>query len=310
MRVPFHHMQTRLIATSALTAALLHIYPLSSAKAAPQGGVVVGGQANISQAGTTTHISQSTPRAAINWASFNVAANETVAFSVPNNGATLNRVVGNAATTIQGTVTSNGTLYLVNPNGFVFETGSHVSAQNFVATTADIDTHKFIQGGTLSFIGDKKLAGSISLRGEITAADHGIIGIFAPTIRNEGSISAHLGQVTLGGTQSFVIDFVGDGLMQFELADNWSVQNTKRGANGAYGDAVISELNVTNSGIITVDGGIIDLVVKTGRTSAPDQVTSAGTSPVIGGTIQNSGTLRAESVEESRALSRCVRAIT
>ena len=297
MRTHFNHIQTRFIATSALTAALLHFYPLSPAKAAPQGGVVVGGQAAISQAGTTTHILQSTPRAAINWQSFNVAANEIVAFSVPNNGATLNRVVGNSASTIQGTVTSNGTLYLVNPNGLVFDTGSHVSAQNFVATTADIDTKKFIQGGNLSFVGDKKLAGTISLRGEITAADRGIIGIFAPTIRNEGEITAHLGQVTLGGAQSFVVDFAGDGLMQFEVADNWSVQNTKRGANGAYGDAVISELSVTNTGTIIADGGLIDLVVKTGRTNAPDEVVSPGNSPYIGGILQNSGTLQAQSVE-------------
>ncbi|MCX8505509.1 MAG: filamentous hemagglutinin N-terminal domain-containing protein [Alphaproteobacteria bacterium] len=293
MRANFNHIQTRFVATSALTAALLHFYPLSSAKAAPQGGLVVGGQATISKDGL--NITQTSPRAAINWNSFNVDAHETVTFAVPNNGATLNRVVGNAASTIKGTVTSNGTLYLVNPNGLVFDTGSRISAQNFIATTADIDTNKFIQGGTLSFIGDKKLAGTINLRGEIKAADRGIIGIFAPTLRNEGVISAHLGRVTLGGTQSFVIDFVGDGLMQFELTDNWSVQNTKRGANGAYGDAVISELNVTNSGTITVDGGIIDLVVKTGRTSVPDTVVD--TSPFIGGSIQNSGTLRAQSVE-------------
>eukprot|EP00731_Ephydatia_muelleri_P036481 Em0263g6a len=127
--------------------ATLSLLPMQAAKAAPQGGVVVGGDINatISTTGLATNINQTANRAAINWTSFNVAPTESVNFTVPNNGATLNTVTGNAASLIQGTVTSNGTLYLVNPNGFVFDTGSKVHAQNFVATTGTIDATKFWQ---------------------------------------------------------------------------------------------------------------------------------------------------------------------
>ena len=240
------NIYSRLIASTALTAALIHFQPISDAKAAPQGGAVVGGQATIGQSGTTTTITQSTNRAAINWQSFNVAADETVTFAVPTNGATLNRVLGNAATTIQGTVQSNGTLILVNPNGLVFETGSKITAQNFVATTAEIDPGLFMAGTNPQFSAHANLVGNgkITLKGEITTADRGVIGIFAPQILNTGKISARLGSVTLaGGMNSFVIDFDGNGLINFEISP-------REAAN-------LQRVAIENEGTISANGGQI-----------------------------------------------------
>eukprot|EP00731_Ephydatia_muelleri_P038133 Em0663g2a len=184
--------------------------------AAPTGGNVVGGNANITVTGTQTNINQSTNRAAIDWQSFSVAPNESVNFTVPNGGATLNRVVGSQASLIQGTVRSNGSLYLVNPNGMVLDAGSQIFAQNFVATTSNIDPTQFMAGGRVNLEKSSNNA-KISLKGTITAADRGVVGIFAPQVENQGTIIANLGSVLLAGSQASVIDFTGDGLINFEL---------------------------------------------------------------------------------------------
>ena len=141
--------------------------------AAPQGGMVVAGHAEIKQNGNVTQIDQSTQRAAINWQSFNVAGHEIVNFTVPNHGATLNRVVGLDPSRIDGTIQSNGTVYLINPNGMVFSSGSKVTAQNFVASTAVISPEDFMAGrgnfNQKSGKSDAKLACPARSRRPITA---------------------------------------------------------------------------------------------------------------------------------------------
>ena len=242
----------RLYATSAMTAATLSILPMQAANAAPAGGNVVGGTATISVDGLATNINQSTSRAAINWTSFDVGSKESVTFNVPNNGATLNRVTGNVSTTIQGTVTSNGTLYLVNPNGIVLETGSHVTAQNFVATTSNIDPASFMSGS--KFTTDRAATNArIDLKGTITVADRGIVGIFSPQVSNSGTINANLGQVTLGGVQSTIIDFTGDGLMNFEVGTS---QSRTDGRN------IKEVIRVENHGTISSSGGTVTLTAQ------------------------------------------------
>jgi len=59
---------------------------------------------------------------------FNVAPNETVRFTQPSSQSrVLNRVVGTGAkSNIQGDIRANGSVYLVNPAGVIFGSGSTV----------------------------------------------------------------------------------------------------------------------------------------------------------------------------------------
>ena len=50
----------------------------------PEGGAVVGGQAAISQSGTTLQVLQSSDRAVINWRDFSIQPNETTRFIQPS----------------------------------------------------------------------------------------------------------------------------------------------------------------------------------------------------------------------------------
>ena len=82
----------------------------------PTGGVVVLGDAQIQSAfpGLTT-IHQQTDRAVIDWSTFNIASGEHTNFIVPDvTSATLNRVLDGGPSLLNGTLTSNGQLFLTD----------------------------------------------------------------------------------------------------------------------------------------------------------------------------------------------------
>jgi filamentous hemagglutinin family protein len=92
----------------------------AEAISAPQSGIVKAGAASIASAGSTTTVTQTTDRAVIDWQSFNISAGESVRFDQPSaQSAVLNRVTGAQLSSLQGSLTANGQLYLVNPNGIL-----------------------------------------------------------------------------------------------------------------------------------------------------------------------------------------------
>jgi filamentous hemagglutinin family protein len=136
----------RLRATTAMTAmTLLSAVP---ALALPQGGQVVGGQASIATSGSQTTVTQSTHRGIINWQSFDIGHGEGVHFQQPSSASvTLNRVTGGGgASQLLGSLTANGTVMLVNPQGTFIGPNASVNVGSFLATTSDIDNSRFMAG--------------------------------------------------------------------------------------------------------------------------------------------------------------------
>src|ERR1700761_5686519 len=75
----------------------------------PMGGIVSAGSASISQTPTTTTVTETSPRAAVNWQSFDVGSQQKVVFSQPSsNSIILNRVTGGAPSEIAGRIDANG----------------------------------------------------------------------------------------------------------------------------------------------------------------------------------------------------------
>jgi len=104
---------------SLVVSALLGSATLSFA--APSGGVVTSGNATIDQIGKTTNITQSTSKASINWQKFGIKADEVVNFLQPDkNSITLNRVIGNERSIIDGALNANGQVWILNSNGVLF----------------------------------------------------------------------------------------------------------------------------------------------------------------------------------------------
>src|SRR5258705_9719283 len=136
----------RPIARAVAFALLAGIVP---AWAGPTGEQVVAGQASVSRAGTNTLITQGTDRAAINWLTFDIGATESVRFAQPSaSSIALNRVLGQNATEILGSLSANGQVFILNPNGVLFGKGAQVDVGGLAASTLSLSNEDFMAGAS------------------------------------------------------------------------------------------------------------------------------------------------------------------
>ena len=117
-------------------------------EAAPQGGNVVAGQGGIQQPDTTTTVvTQMSPSLVIDWNSFNVGSAERVQFKQPDAAAAvLNRIGDAKPSQIDGALSANGRVFLINPNGLVFGSSAVVNVGSLVAGSLGIANEDFMRG--------------------------------------------------------------------------------------------------------------------------------------------------------------------
>ena len=233
------------------------------ALAGPVGGTVVDGAAAISQAGATTNIHQSTNKAIINWQGFSVGANESVNFYQPGaSSVTLNRVIGNEASVINGAINANGQVFIVNSAGVLFGKGSQVNVGGLVASTHDISNSDFM-AGNYTFSGTSNA--SVINQGRIRTHGGGYVALLGKTVSNEGVIAARLGTVAMSAGEKLTLNFEGNSLLDVTI---------DKGALNAL---------VENKRAIIADGGRVILTAK-----AADQVLSAQ--------VNNTGIVQARTI--------------
>ncbi|PWC54487.1 filamentous hemagglutinin N-terminal domain-containing protein, partial [Azospirillum sp. TSO22-1] len=178
----------------------------------PTGGVVAAGTAGIAQSGTQLTVTQTSPRAVVNWETFNVGANAAVTFRQPDAGsATLNRVTDPNPSQIYGRIQANGQVFLTNPNGVYFAPGSSVDVGGLVATTHAIRDADFMAGKTT--LERNGATGRVTNDGTLTASLGGYIALLAPEVRNNGVIVARMGTVALAAGEAYTLKFSGDGTL-------------------------------------------------------------------------------------------------
>jgi filamentous hemagglutinin family protein len=108
---------------------------------------VTSGSATATSTADTLTINQSSDRAVLNWASFNVSADGRVIFKQPGaSSIALNRIYQESPSRIFGAVEANGQIYLVNPNGFVFGRTARIDASGILASTLKISDATFAAG--------------------------------------------------------------------------------------------------------------------------------------------------------------------
>ena len=144
--------------------------------AAPTGYHDVTAGVTVNTSGSTTNISGSAANNLIKWQDYSVANGETVAYDSKNY---LNLVTGGNTSTINGTITGGGDIYLVNPNGVIFgktasvNVGSlHVSTQNLSA----VNDAAFTASGTSPINTTAAGLSDVVNMGAITATNVEVVG--------------------------------------------------------------------------------------------------------------------------------------
>ena len=159
-------------------------------------------------------INQQSQKAVVEWQDFSVGRSNAVSIHQPGSGsALLNRVTGTTPSTIAGTVSANGQVYLVNPNGIaITPSGSINVGGGFVASTLGITNQDF-DAGRLNFNGNG-VSAAVSNQGKITTASGGFVGLLGGQIANSGVIVAPVGKVGIGAGEQATLDLNGNGFLQ------------------------------------------------------------------------------------------------
>lgn len=233
--------------------------------ASPSGGVVTSGNATINQNGNTTNINQSSQKASINWQDFSIAKNETVNFNQPNSSSiTLNRVIGNEKSIIDGALNANGQVWILNSNGTLFGKNAKVNTSGLLVTTKNLSDDDF-QKGNYNFKGNSKE--SIENQGEINLNDKAYAVFVANSVINNGEIKVHKGTVHLIGADEFSLTL--------NENSNISLKVTKGTLNSL----------VENNNLIVANGGNVYLT-----TNAKNEL--------LKGVVNNSGIIEAASLDD------------
>ena len=246
-------------------------------------------------------VNQTSQRAVVNWDSFNVGKNASVTFNQPNaNAVTLNRVTGATASLINGAMSANGQVILVNSNGVTFGKGAEINAAAVVASTLNIADKEFMDGKA-SFKDDGtgigNQAGKIINKGtirtsqtDLTANEGGFIALLAPEVRNQGYLLAQKGgAVAIGSGNQISLTIQGQSLIAIKVDES------------AYNGLI------SNKHIIEAPGGLVVLatgvanqlmagVIKnTGRISANSAINNGGVIELVAKFVTQFGALSSNS---------------
>ncbi|MFV0636339.1 filamentous hemagglutinin N-terminal domain-containing protein, partial [Mitsuokella sp. WILCCON 0060] len=258
--------------TAAITAALMAMSVGGIAYAMPQGENIRSGKGEITRQDKDMTINQDSKRLAIDWAGFDIANDERVTFQQPGKDAVaLNRVVGNAASVIDGTLAGNGHVYVVNPNGVLFGKGASVDVGSLVASTAKISDADMMNFGTsdgaISMAVPEDSQAKVINAGTIRA-EGGLVVLHAADARNTGTIT------NPGGTTALA------------AAKNLSISADTAGKINFTVDGKLAQAKALNSGTLSANGGYL---VMTAR--------SAG--DVMSTVVNNTGTMEAKTLRQN-----------
>ncbi|SDU13592.1 filamentous hemagglutinin family N-terminal domain-containing protein [Verrucomicrobium sp. GAS474] len=287
---------------------------VATAAANPTGADVVSGTASISSNGNTLNIVNSNG-AIINWGSFSIGAGETTNFLQPSSASSvLNRVVGSNLSEIYGTLSSNGKVFLINPNGVMIGSTGIINTAGFLASTLDVSNADFLANngsGTMHFTGNG--GAGITNYGTIKALGGNVV-LMAERVTNAGTISATAtasgkgGNVVLGGgTDVYLTTTQNDGAYiratgKGQIINSGTIDAVSARLQAAGGNEYALAINNTGTikatGVVRRGGHVYLLspdstISNSGSIIAKKVDGSGGKILASGGTALNSGILDA-----------------
>ncbi|EJL80332.1 filamentous hemagglutinin family N-terminal domain containing protein [Polaromonas sp. CF318] len=253
----------RLVAAALALAGASWGMPAYAADAA--NATVSAGSGSVATVGNATTINQVSQRLAIDWTNLSTRANEALVFSQPNAAAiALNRITGSSPSELLGSLTANGQVFILNPNGVLFGAGSQVNVGGLVASTLSMSNADFMAGNHV-FTGSGG-SGSVVNQGALNAAPGGYLALLAPEVRNEGVMTASLGTALLAAGNKVTLNLDNGSLLGYSI---------DQGAIKALAE---------NKQLIQANGGQVLLSAK-----AMDSLTTA--------TVNNTGVIEAKTIQ-------------
>ncbi len=245
---------------SALAVALAFTPAWVFAQTLPTAPSVVQGSANVTRPGAgQMNVQQNSQNVVINWQSFSIGANGRVVFNQPNaKSVALNRVTGSDPSAIFGSLSANGKVFLVNPNGVLFGAGASVNVGGLVASTLNISDSDFAAGRYNFTRGNAAPAGVVN-EGHLQAAPGGVIALVGSTASNRGTIDAPQGTAALASGKTVTLDFQGDGLTQLRVTEaDLQALAANTGTLAADGGRVLMLADTTQAtGFVVNQGGVV-----------------------------------------------------
>ncbi len=204
-------------------------------------------------------IKQTADKAILNWETFNVGRDTTVAFQQDASWALMNKVNNSTAPSqIQGQIKGDGTVMILNGNGVVFSGSSQVNVRNLVAAATDFSDEQFRTGGLYSGSNPAFTNAQGAIRVEqgaqlntaapaTSTAGGGYVLLLGKDVDNAGTIATPKGQALLAAGDSFTI--------RKGYGTDGSPTSTTRGNEVTIGGTG----TVTNSGVILAASGDVTL---------------------------------------------------
>ncbi len=201
---------------SSLVLAVSAFFASQTQAADAANAAVVAGTGTVATAGNVTTINQATQRLAIDWTSLSTRANEALVFNQPNASAiALNRIIGSSPSEMLGSLTANGQVFILNPNGVLFGAGSQVNVGGLVASTLSMSNADFMSGNHV--FTNSGGTGSVMNQGTMTAAQGGYLALLAPEVRNEGVMLASLGTALLAAGNKVTLNLDNGSLLGYSI---------------------------------------------------------------------------------------------
>ena len=228
--------------------------------------------------------------AILNWNNFDTSAVQSVTFNQPDiDASVLNRISG-AATQFDGSLISNGNVFIVNPAGVYFGANSSVNVNQLIASSLDIlnfdiENPDFL-AGKYQFTAAQGATGGIVNNSQNMNAVKGIA-LLGKYVTNNGKITT--------GAGGFVVMAAGDKVFLGEPDGNIIIEMKSVTPVGADDGKVINNGTITaREGKVALASGDVTAPAETSAYGAGDIYTTAIDLPKVSGgigTVQQNGTI-------------------
>jgi filamentous hemagglutinin family protein len=254
-----------------LAAAVAACFASGGALGNPTLPTVVNGVVSMTSSPGVLQVTNS-PNSIINWQTFSISAGELTRFNQQSAAsAVLNRVPAGPASDIFGTLSSNGRVFLINPNGIVFGPGSTVDVAGLVASSLNLTDTNFL-AGKLLFEPAVSGTGSVTNQGYISTPAGGHVLLVGPAVTNSGLINTPQGDVVLAAGNKVELENFGTPGLSVQItapgneAINLGSIMADSGRVGIFGGLIDQRGSVNaNQAVMGVDGSI--RLVSTGSTN-------------------------------------------